>query len=71
MKTRKRLYDTHTLHNHKVILLKETQHPTKLEKCLEKENDKKDLMIIGGILGLLFASLAIPMFTGVGLSGQQ
>jgi prophage antirepressor-like protein len=34
MKTRKRLYNTHTLHNHNNIMIKETPCPIKLESCL-------------------------------------
>jgi prophage antirepressor-like protein len=34
MKTRKQLYDTHTLHNHEVVHIVETKYPIQLETCV-------------------------------------
>lgn len=34
MKKRKQIYNTHTLHNHSVVYIKETRCPVKLESCL-------------------------------------
>lgn len=34
MKMRKKLYYTHTLHNHKVVYMSETKCPRRLESCI-------------------------------------
>jgi prophage antirepressor-like protein len=34
MKTRKQLYDTHTLHNHQIVHIVETIYPIQLESCI-------------------------------------
>lgn len=51
MKTRKRLYNTHTLHNHNIVFIKKTSCPIKLETCLRsllydyRYKNKKDFYI--------------------------
>lgn len=51
MKTRKRVHDTHNLHNHKVVVLMETTCPIKLESCIRsmlydyRYKNKKDFYI--------------------------
>lgn len=51
MKIRKKIYDTHTLHKHNVVLLKEFDCPIKLETCVRamlydyRYKDKKDFYV--------------------------
>lgn len=51
MKLRKKIYDTHTLHNYKVIMIKETKCPLRLESCLKamlydfRYGNKKDFYV--------------------------
>jgi prophage antirepressor-like protein len=51
MKLRKKIYDTHTLHNHKVVMIKETKCPIRLESCLKamlydfRYGNKKDFYV--------------------------
>lgn len=51
MKLRKKLYDTHTLHNHDVVIIKEHKEPVQLEYCMRsmlydfRYRNKKDFYI--------------------------
>lgn len=51
MTKRKKIYDTHTLHNHDVVFIKETKCPIRLESCLKsmlynyRFDNKKDYYV--------------------------
>ena len=51
MKYRKKIYDTHTLHKHRIVLTKEFKSPKRLEDCLRsllydhRYKNKKDFYI--------------------------
>lgn len=51
MKLRKKLYDTHTLHDHDVVMIRESKCPSRLEACLKsmlydyRYGNKKDFYV--------------------------
>ena len=53
MKIRKKLYDTHSLHKRKVVLIQETKQPIQLETCIRamlydyRYKNKKDFYLCG------------------------